>query len=149
MSITNSITLRTTDDGIRIPLRAEGLSTAGSPYRDAPLPALPPLHRNLPLHLLRSTRSPPADPRKRRAAYSRALPKLRDREGDRHRGRGPWRRCARGRGVGTHRQIYEPAGGRRALALALAPCVFARHIACGVDARARVHGRAGARGEAR
>ena len=103
MPITNPNTRRTTNDGIHTPLRAEGLSTSGSPPRDAPLPPLPPLDCNLPLHLIRSIGSPPADPRKRRAAYSRALPTLRDWERDRRRGRGPWRRPARGSGVGTHR----------------------------------------------
>ena len=88
MSVHNPNTFRTTHDGIHTPLRAESLSTAGSPPRDASIPPLPPLGCNLPLHLVRSIRGPPADPRKRRAAYSRALPKLRDREWDRRRGRG-------------------------------------------------------------
>ena len=47
--ITDSVIFRTTDDGIHTPFRAEGLSTTGSPPRDAPLPPLP-LNRNLPLH---------------------------------------------------------------------------------------------------
>jgi len=128
--ITDSVIFRTTDDGVHTPFRAEG-----SPPRDAPLPPLP-LNRNLPLHILHSTGSPPADPCERRAGYSCTLPRLRNREGDRRRGRRPWRRRACGSGVRTHRQRPEPAGGRRPLVLAIALRVLARRVALGVDAHA-------------
>jgi len=129
VTITDSVIIRTTDDGVHTPFRAEGLSTTRSPPRDAPLPPLPPLNRNLPLHILHSTGSPPADPCERRASYSYTLPRLRNREGDRRRGRRPWRRLACGSGVRTHRQGPEPAGGRRPLVLAIARRVLARHVA--------------------
>ena len=82
MPITDSVIFRTTDDSIHTPFRAEGLGTTGSPPHDALLPPLP-LNRNLPLHILHSTGSPPADPCERRAGYSCTLPRLRNQEGDR------------------------------------------------------------------